>query len=394
MFQKLPRDHWLRLTIVGFITTISLGILLFLPLILGELTEQYDFSKRLIGWFAAINYAGIAFGGLITAFVIQKIGLVRLAQIGLFGLMMCEGLSIFLLDSPLLLALRLVAGIFGGIAYASSLSAFATLDKPVKGYSLYVLVFCLLSAIILPFMPRFLHTYSLVAGFLFLVVLTLFALLSSPLLKVYEQSTSDSSPNYTSSSQLSKLLKNPSIWLVLIAYYALQMSGGVAWSYIELIGEAKMLSENFIAYTLSLGNLFVIPFALAIYWINDKKGLAIPIFGGLAVFMVSMLILYFTFNAWAYSISTIFYLGIWSFIMAFYQSIQAEYDPEGRIIALGAFINMMGQGTGPALAAMFLGNQPYVNVIGLAFVGLVVSFVCISPSVLALERKRLVTGEE
>ncbi len=207
--------------------------------------------------------------------------------------------------------------------------------------------------------------------------------------KVYEQNTSDSTLLSPSSSQLRHLLRNPSIWLVLIAYYALQMSGGVAWAYIELIGEAKMLSENFIAYTLSLGNLLVIPFALAVYWINDKKGLAIPIFGGLAVFMVSMLTLYFTFNAWAYSISTIFYLGIWSFIMAFYQSIQAQYDPQGKIIALGAFINMMGQATGPALAAIFLGNQPYVNVIGLAFVGLVVSFVCISPSVLALERKKL-----
>lgn len=390
--QKLPVDHWLRLSIVAFMTTASLGILSFLPLVLGELVEQYDFSKKLIGWFAAINYGGVAFGSLITAFVIQKIGVVRLTQIGLFGLMICEGMSIYLLDSPLLLGLRLVAGIFGGIGYASSLSAFAALEKPVKGYSLYVLVFCLISAVILPFMPNFLHTFSLKAGFVFLVVFTLLALLATPFLQVFEKKAKaiQDSPQTSSSTYLIfELLRNPSIWLVLVAYFALQLSGGVAWSYIELIGQAKSLSENFIAYTLSLGNLLVIPFALAIYWINDKKGLAIPIFGGLAIFMASMLALYFTSNPWAYALSTMFYLGIWSFIMAFYQSIQAQYDSEGKIISLGAFINMMGQGTGPALAALFLGNQPYVNVIGLAFWSLVVSFLCIAPSVVALDRKRL-----
>ena len=299
-------------------TTASLGILSFLPLVLGELVEQYSFSKKLIGWFAAINYGGVAFGGLITAFVIQKIGVVRLTQIGLFGLMICEGMSIYLLDSPFLLGLRLVAGIFGGIGYASSLSAFAVLEKPVKGYSLYVLVFCLISAVILPFMPNFLHTFSLKAGFVFLVVFTLLALLATPFLQVFERKieAQQDDTNILSaipSQQLSHLVRNPSIWLVLVAYFALQLSGGVAWSYIELIGQAKSLSENFIAYTLSLGNLLVIPFALAIYWINDKKGLAIPIFGGLLVFMASMLTLYFTSNPWAYALSTMFYLGIWSF---------------------------------------------------------------------------------
>ncbi|MEZ4887695.1 MAG: MFS transporter [Chitinophagales bacterium] len=384
MLQKLPLDHWLRLATVGFIATTGLGILTILPLVLGELHEHYDFSKELIGWFAAINITGIAFGGLITALVIHRVGMVRLIQIGLLGLMGCEIASMFLLDSPYLLVLRLVAGMFAGVAYASSLTSFTVLKTPVKGYSIYVLVYCLLSAIIFPFMPSVLHNFGLQAGFVFLVGMTILALLVSPSLAVFQRKSHDF---HLPPLQLSALVRNPTILLVLLAYYALQLSGGVLWAYIELIGEAKMLSEHFIANTLSIGNVIVIPFALVIYWFNDKGGLALPIFGGLGIFAVSLLAIYFTSSPWGYAIGTVFYMGIWAFIMAFYQSIQAQHDPQGKVIALGAFINMLGQATGPALAAMFLGNQPYVNIVGLALVGLTVSFAGIFSSVLALERK-------
>jgi len=384
MLQKLPPDHWLRLTMVGFISTAGLGIITILPLILGGLQEQYDFSKALIGWFAAINIVGIAMGGLIAAFVIQRVGLVRLTQIGLLGLLVFEIWSVLNLGALYLLVLRFAAGIFAGVAYAASLTAFAALEKPVKGYSMYILVFCLLSAIIFPFMPNLLRTYGLEAGFVFLIGMVFFALLMTPFLDVFQQ---NEDTEKTASFELSSLMRNPTIWLVLVAYYALQTSGGALWAYIELIGQAKMLSENFIANTLSLGNLVVIPFAMAIYWINDRKGLALPIFGGLTVLVASLLALYFTSNSWIYGISTIAYLGVWPFLIAFYQSIQAQHDPQGKVIALGAFINMMGQATGPALAAMFLGNQPYVNIVILALVGLGLSLICILPSILKLESK-------
>ncbi len=384
MLQRLnlPAHHWLSLSIVGFIATCNLGMLSILPIILGELIEQQGFSKELIGWFAAINIAGFAIGGLITAFVIQKVGMLRLVRLGLIGLLICELASIFYLSSPYLLGLRLVAGTFAGMGYAGSLSAFAGLTKPVKGYSLYVLVYCLWSALVFPFLPDFLHTQGLAAGFCLLMGLAFVALLLTGILRNFQEKKTDA----VSSSQTFQLLQNPSIWFVLIAYYALQTSGGAVWAYIELIGEAKEISEHFIANVLAISNVIAIPFALVVYWLNDKWGLSLPIIGGLLLFAGALLVIYFSDNQWLYGMATVLYLGIWPFLMAFYQSIQAHYDPQGKVVALGAFINMMGQATGPAIAAMFLSNQPYVNIIGLALVGLSVSFGAIAKSIVDLKK--------
>ena len=67
-----------------------------------------------------------------------------------------------------MLVARFFAGLSGGFAYASGLSSYAGLSRPVRGFSTYTIVFCLFTAIILFALPDLIRTFGLNSGFLVL----------------------------------------------------------------------------------------------------------------------------------------------------------------------------------------------------------------------------------
>ena len=79
--------------------------------------------------------------------------------------------------------------------------------------------------------------------------------------------------------------------------------------------------------------------------------------------------------------------AVWAFTLPLYQSIQAAYDPRGSIVSLGAFMNMLGQATGPALASVLLGVSPYINVVWISMVMFVISIGSILPAALGLRKQ-------
>jgi len=69
----------------------------------------------------------------------------------------------------------------------------------------------------------------------------------------------------------------------------------------------------------------------------------------------------------------------WSFLIPFYQEMQAKSDPLGRVVTLGTIVNMAGRATGPIFPALFLGGMAFENVLYLSIAAVVLSMIFIYP---------------
>jgi predicted MFS family arabinose efflux permease len=80
--------------------------------------------------------------------------------------------------------------------------------------------------------------------------------------------------------------------------------------------------------------------------------------------------------------------GAWAGTFPFFQKVQASHDPHGKIVALGAVVNLLGKGLGPATAALVLTADNYNNVVWVSLGAFLLSFIFIFPELLSLEKKK------
>ena len=71
-------------------------------------------------------------------------------------------------------------------------------------------------------------------------------------------------------------------------------------------------------------------------------------------------------------------IGItWAYTIAYLLGLMSRFDTSGQMAALGGFASKMGLASGPAVAAMLLGENNYPLIIGVAVVALVLSMLAI-----------------
>jgi hypothetical protein len=61
----------------------------------------------------------------------------------------------------------------------------------------------------------------------------------------------------------------------------------------------------------------------------------------------------------------------WAFVISYLLGMCSEFDATGQMAALGGFASKMGLASGPAVAALLVGESNYGLVINIAVVGLV-----------------------
>ena len=61
----------------------------------------------------------------------------------------------------------------------------------------------------------------------------------------------------------------------------------------------------------------------------------------------------------------------WAFVISYLLGMCSEFDSTGQMAALGGFASKMGLASGPAIAAMLVGDGNYGLLINVAVVGLI-----------------------
>jgi DHA1 family inner membrane transport protein len=93
-------------------------------------------------------------------------------------------------------------------------------------------------------------------------------------------------------------------------------------------------------------------------------------------------------GTWAYLYSDVAWVWIaancligitWAFTIAYLLGLMSRFDTAGQMAALGGFASKMGLASGPAIAAMLLGENNYARIIIVAAVALAFSLLAILP---------------
>lgn len=371
---QMTQPSTLSIIKTGFMGVTGLGYTVILPILIGAIVDQLNLDRSMVGWITSSNISGLALGGLAATLLIGKVRLLHLIRFACIGLIGFELLSVFCYTADSLILVRFLSGLCGGILYAGSLASFSALKDSIRAFSIYIISYALVSGITLFSLPYFIQSIGYQIGFYTLAGMGILSLLFSKVIVQFESGLS--SKDFTS---LPLLFKNKYIVYSLTSYFLLQMGGGVTYTYTERIAKEAGLSMEFIGLVLGLGAIVSVIGAFTVIKMGNRFGQKWPI--GIA--MISMCIaIAFLFQS---EYAMIFLGGscamgaFWSVLIPYYQQMQGRFDALGRIVTIGTVVNMAGRAVGPAIAAAFLGDFAFENVLYLSIFCLITAFLFVLP---------------
>ena len=77
----------------------------------------------------------------------------------------------------------------------------------------------------------------------------------------------------------------------------------------------------------------------------------------------------------------------WAFVISYLLGMCSEFDTTGQMAALGGFASKMGLASGPAIAALMVGDDNYGLLINMSVVALFLCLVAMAIPAAALDRK-------
>ncbi len=343
------------------------------PILVGSVVDGLGFSREMVGYISSVNIFGLAFGAAVASVTIGKTSLLTLIRLACIGLISCELLSCFVSQAPALLAIRALSGVFGGALYAYALASFSVLSDSRKAFGYYIICYAVMSLVFLFVLPFLIEAFDYRINFFFLFLISVVSLLLSGVVSKFENRIQK-----RSFDRITRILANKNIILSLSAYYLLQLGGGLMYIYSERIGIEAGLSIRSIGVMLSLSSIFAILGAFLVIRISKKYKVVPQIIINGFLMMLSMVCLFYS------EYLAMFFLGLslisiaWSYLIPFHQQNQASFDELGRIVSVGSIVNMMGRATGPAMAALLLGDAAFENVLWIAILAVAISTILFS----------------
>ena len=359
---------------ISFIGTTGLAFAIVLPILIGAIVDTFGFSRPMVGWISSINILGAAIGGLITTLRIGRNSLKHLVRVGLMTLIVFDLISIFCQTETSILLVRFLSGIGGGIVYAAALAAFSGIKDSTNAFATYIVVYCFFGGIILIGLPFLINQFGIKAGFIILSLISVFCFgISSVLDKVSQIKKKEFiSLNY--------LLKNKNVLFGLLSYFLVQLAGGTMWAYSERIGMEAGLSISFIGLVLGISVVFALLGGILVMKVNKEWGIYKPLCLGILVMGIGTIGLFSANLKIVFLVANCITGVAWSFVIPFYQQMQAHFDLSGRVVSLGTIVNMAGRSTGPAIAALTLGTSAFDNALWISIVALILSAILVFPA--------------
>ncbi len=329
----------------------------------------------MVGWISSVNIFGAAVGGFITTIRIGRTSLFKIVKTGLLILIIFDLVSIYCISEVPILLVRFLSGIGGGIVYAGALAAFSGLKDSTKAFATYIVVYCFFGGLILISMPFLLGRFGVKAGFITLVIMSSICLAFTPVLDRV-------APNAKKREFLSLnfLLSNKNVLYGLLSYFLLQMGGGTMWAYCERIGLEAGLTISFIGIALGISVVFALIGGLLVMKVKKEWGILKPLSVGITTMGIGAAFMFFADFKIFFLLANCIVGIAWSFVIPFYQQMQAQFDLSGRVVSLGTIVNMGGRSAGPAIAALSLGNSAFDNALWISIIALILSAILAIPA--------------
>jgi MFS family permease len=165
--------------------------------------------------------------------------------------------------------------------------------------------------------------------------------------------------------------------LALLATFLFQAANMGIYAYAIGIGKFAGLEPGFVSSALGVAAWLAIAGSVLVILLSTRYGRLVPV--GIAIVMTafSIWLLHFSHvkpGGWETSVywwtNVLWGVG-WAFVISYLLGMCSEFDATGQMAALGGFASKMGLASGPAVAALLVGESNYGLVINIAVVGLV-----------------------
>ncbi len=174
-----------------------------MPALIDGLIEGLGLSNQQAGFVGSANVYGAAVGALLAVFVVKKVPWKFCSVVLLCGLMVMDGLSIFLSDAWVLIATRFCHGFIGGMLVGIGFAVISRTTEADRTFGYLLTVQFGLGGVGLVYLPPLVPEYGTTALFLSLIAFSLVTLLMLPFLSSYPiiertaaQKSSDAAINY------------------------------------------------------------------------------------------------------------------------------------------------------------------------------------------------------
>ena len=282
-----------------------------------------------------------------------------------------------------LIGLRFVHGVIGGVSVGIGLAVMARTRIPDRAFGMLLTVQYGAGGLGVMFLPRLAQQFGPQVLFLALAAFTLVTLMMLPFLAEYPPKALAPSLDPTPGTT-----KRAPLLLTLIAVFLFQASNMGLSAFIIPLGRHYGLEDNFISNTLGFASWIGVLGSMAVIWMAGRRGRAQPVAVALVVTLAGIAAFLRSDAGWLFIAANAVTAITWSFLIPYFFGMCADFDPAGRSATLAGFFSKMGLASGPAVAALMLGEDNYTLLVTVSLCGIALCAAAVLGPARRLDRRR------
>ncbi|MEO0465406.1 MAG: MFS transporter [Pseudomonadota bacterium] len=384
-----PPDGLIAAVLLAFLATAGLFYVNIMAAIIDGLVSGLGLSEQQAGYIGSANIYGAACGALIAVFIVKQFPWRPIALICLVGLLAIDIGSIDIKSFEVLLPLRLLHGVIGGILTGVAFAVIARTANPDRAFGMLLFVQFGLGGLGVMVLPPLAPIYGTQALFIALALFSIATLVMVPFLDDYPAERKQ-----TQSTGQDATVRWTPLVLTLVAIFIFQAANMGLLAYIIRLGLDYGLERSYVSVALGLATWVALlgPFLVMVCGLKFGRGWLLA--GAMVLTLVGTSIFHFSGAPWAYMLANCGTGITWGFVIAYLLGMTAEFDSAGRASAFGGFVSKLGLASGPMVAGWILQSEFGFGVmINAALLGLGLSMLVMLVPAFMLDRSRTKEAE-
>ncbi|PCJ45561.1 MAG: MFS transporter [Gammaproteobacteria bacterium] len=281
-------------------------------------------------------------------------------------LLVIDGACIYIESPSMMIAIRALHGITGGLLVGIGFAIISRTVEPDKTFGYLLLIQFGLGGLGIMFLPGLVPEFGTSVLFLSLMAFTVVTLFMLPFLGDYRITDEDSTEIIPLNINKGHLSLN------LFAIFLFQAANMGLFAYMIGLGKVDGLSVEFMSPALGMASWIAIAGTFLVIAIGTKYGRTKPLVIGIIITAISSWVLHYSANENVYLIANVIIGITWAYVLPYVFGICSELDKAGQMAAMGGFASKMGLASGPMIGAFLLGEDNYSLLINIATLALIV----------------------
>ncbi len=367
---------------LAFLATAGLFYVNIMAAIVDGLVTGMGLSDRKAGLVGSANIYGASLGALIAVVLIKRVPWRAASYVLLVGLIAIDLLSMPIRDGDVLLVMRLLHGLIGGMLVGIAFGVIARTEEADRTFGVLLFVQFGLGGLGVMALPQLVPVYGTQALFATLALFSLVTLAMVPFIPAFPARPS-------STIARGKVLWAPLV-LTLLAIFLFQAANMGLLAFIIRLGVAYGLDKNYVGYSLGLATWVALLGPLLVILVGVRFGRFLPLALVMLLTLGGTALFHWSADPIAYLVANCGTGITWGMVMAYLLGMASQFDGAGRTAAAAGFISKIGLASGPMVGGYLLGQSGnFTLMINIALATLLVSMIVMLVPAKLLDRREV-----